>query len=280
MLSEVICILPKEKEAHYMQFKTVETDRKKVVKAIAEFLGEAFKYAGPPTFAYKIGEVTVDREGTITIEDEQKGEALMAELTEQGFMGRTETEQTEDAHTAVKITLEGMTPQGIKNLVNLIHSKQYLINKSIKTQSFKVNDALITALEESELATADEVVTFITEFGGYGKGFSFADGCILFEGFPYTQDSTKVNAYMELASAMVKAAKEQKRISPKETIEENEKYYMRTWLVRHGFDGKDAKDTRKVLLDNLKGHTAFRTEADKVKWNERQKARKAERGVQ
>lgn len=110
VLSEVICILPKEKEAHYMQFKTVETDRKKVVKAIAEFLGEAFKYAGPPTFAYKIGEVTVDREGTITIEDEQKGEALMAELTEQGFMGRTETEQTEDAHTAVKITLEGMTP--------------------------------------------------------------------------------------------------------------------------------------------------------------------------
>ncbi len=36
-------------------------------------------------------------------------------------------------------------------------------------------------------------------------------------------------------------AKEQKRISPKETIEENEKYYMRIWLLRLGFGGKEGK---------------------------------------
>jgi hypothetical protein len=74
---------------------------------------------------------------------------------------------------------------------------------------------------------------------------------------------------------MVRTAREQKRISPTETIEENEKYYMRVWLVRLGFDGKGCKETRKMLLENLKGHTAFRTEADRQKWNDRQKARKA-----
>jgi hypothetical protein len=39
--------------------------------------------------------------------------------------------------------------------------------------------------------------------------------------------------------------------------------------------GKECKETRKALLENLKGHTAFRTEADRQKWNDRQKARKA-----
>ena len=73
---------------------------------------------------------------------------------------------------------------------------------------------------------------------------------------------------------MVKGAKEAKRVNPKETVEQNEKYYMRIWLVRLGLDGKDAKETRRVLLENLKGHTAFRTEADKEKWMEKNSKKK------
>ena len=62
------------------------------------------------------------------------------------------------------------------------------------------------------------------------------------------------------------AAKEQHRVLPTETIEENEKYYMRVWLVRLGLGGKGGKEVRKILLEKLNGHTAFRTEADKEKW--------------
>ena len=49
---------------------------------------------------------------------------------------------------------------------------------------------------------------------------------------------------------------------------------MRIWLVRLGLDGKEAKETRRVLLQNLKGHTAFRTEADKEKWMEKNSKKK------
>ena len=35
-------------------------------------------------------------------------------------------------------------------------------------------------------------------------------------------------------------------------------------------DGKEYKETRKVLLENLSGHTAFRTKADEEKWKARQ----------
>jgi hypothetical protein len=279
--SEVICILPKEKEAQFMEIRTTATNRKDIAKAIAEYLGERSVYVGPPTFAYKIGDFTVDREGLILTEDETKGEEVRQMLEEKGFVesGTAEEENSRAADTenttAVTVPLGNMAPQGIINLANMIHSKQYLINKSIGTDGFKVNDALITALEKSKFATAEEAVSFITEFGDYGRGFSFADGCICFSGFPYTEDGAKAKAYCELTAAMVRTAREQKRISPTETIEDNEKYYMRVWLVRLGFDGKECKETRKVLLENLKGHTAFRTEADKQKWNDRQKARKA-----
>ena len=58
--------------------------------------------------------------------------------------------------------------------------------------------------------------------------------------------------------------------------EENEKYYMRVWLVRIGLGGKDGKETRKVFLSRLKGHTAFRTEEDKEKWKERNSKKSTE----
>ena len=73
---------------------------------------------------------------------------------------------------------------------------------------------------------------------------------------------------------MVQMAKTQKRISPQQCVEENEKYYMRVWLIRLGFGGKDGKEVRNTLLANLKGHTAFRTEAEIERAKERNKARK------
>ena len=95
-----------------------------------------------------------------------------------------------------------------------------------------------------------------------------------FCGFLLNEDEAR--AYAELAACMAKTAKEAKRVSPKATIEENEKYYMRVWLVRIGLGGKDGKDTRKVFLSRLKGHTAFRTEEDKEKWKERNSKKSTE----
>ena len=73
---------------------------------------------------------------------------------------------------------------------------------------------------------------------------------------------------------MNKMAKEQKRIVPKEIAEPNEKYAFRIWLIRLGMNGEGCKTDRKILLQNLSGHTAFRTEADKEKWIARQNAKK------
>ena len=73
---------------------------------------------------------------------------------------------------------------------------------------------------------------------------------------------------------MSKMAITQQRIQPKKVNAENEKYALRIWLVRLGMNGDDYKADRKLLMENLSGHAAFRTDAEKEKWTARQQAKR------
>ncbi len=258
------------------EIMTNAESRKNVVKALAEHLGETAVYIGPPSFAYQVGNITVDREGKIILEDESRTEEVMAVLTECGFLGNSGEEvEAETSYTGIRIPVGGLETQGIINLLNMLHAKQYLINKAIGQDEFSVSDRLITDLEEGTFQNAGEVIDFIGSHGSSNEGFAFLEDTILFAGFPYTEEPAAVKAYTVLASKMVQSAGMQKRISPKPTIEENEKYYMRSWMVRIGLGGKDTKEERAFLLGGLKGHTAFRTPADEEKWKANRKAAKA-----
>ncbi|MCD8329909.1 MAG: hypothetical protein LUC27_04360, partial [Lachnospiraceae bacterium] len=73
----------------------------------------------------------------------------------------------------------------------------------------------------------------------------------------------------------------QKRIQPKEKHADNEKYAFRIWLVRMEMGGDEYKKTRKLLMENLSGHTAFRTpEAAERAKEKALRARAAERAEQ
>ena len=159
----------------------------------------------------------------------------------------------------------------IRDRINMMHSKQYLINRASGRECISITDTLTDALAERAFENTEEAVRFITEQGGC-RGVSFADGNIDFTGFPHTDSMME---YCRLTSAMVKKASEQKRVNPKQTIEENEKYYMRAWLVSIGFGGSEGKEVRNFFLKGLKGHTAFRTPEDAEKWKAN---RRAERG--
>jgi len=242
-----------------MRFKTAVENRKNVVKAMEEVLGVRAKYLGPPTFNYEVGCFTVDRDGNVDTDSEEEGTRMQNELIERGLA------QEESDKLNIALPLDGLTSGALKNLICMIHSKQYLLEKAVGTQVFKIPYTLVAKLEAEVEPTLEKVMEIISEEEPIGLGFKGDKIC--FDGFPLSADSGR--AYCELVAAMVKASKEQKRISPKETIEENEKYYMRIWLVRLGFDGKDGKEVRNLLLSKLKGHTAFRTEADKEKWKEK-----------
>ena len=53
-------------------------------------------------------------------------------------------------------------------------------------------------------------------------------------------------------------AQKQKRAVAKEKAVENEKYAFRCFLLRLGMIGDDYKTSRKILLQNLTGSSAFK----------------------
>ena len=106
------------------------------------------------------------------------------------------------------------------------------------------------------------------------KGLTVEDGKVTLS-FPLSPDSAKNKADAELAAKIIKRAKEAKRVSATPVVEENEKYYLRIWLVQLGMAGAANKESRKALLAGLKGHTAFRTKEDAEKFSIAQKEKRA-----
>ena len=253
-----------------MRIETNAANRKDVVKAVSGILGQPSKYMGVPTCSYQIGNCTIDKSGAVETEDEKTAELVTAGLTEQGFIGEPQPEMNK---TTVSLPMKDMTAEGLRNLVFLTRSKQYLIGRAFAEDVFRVPTALVEALGSAEVSDTEAFLQTFQSHAEECRGISFQEGMVIFT-LPAINDPDMIKAFTHLAAAMVQQAREQKRISPKETIEENEKYYMRIWLLRLGFGGAEGKEIRDLLLKNLKGNSAFRTEENKQRWQE---ARRNER---
>lgn len=71
----------------------------------------------------------------------------------------------------------------------------------------------------------------------------------------------KMRAYIQLCLAMSEAAKTAKTVSPKKQQTENDKFAMRTWMIRMGMIGDEFKTAREHLLKKLTGNAAWRRAA-------------------
>lgn len=71
----------------------------------------------------------------------------------------------------------------------------------------------------------------------------------------------EADAYAKFITALIKMAKEQKRVTAKDKKEENEKFAMRIFTVRLGLKGDDNKLIRKLLSHNLSGNSAWKSGA-------------------
>ena len=204
----------------------------------------------------------------------------------------TDTAGSADSASDFSFPLADHTTRSMLNLINMIYTRGSLLSKSTGG-NFGVDKDLITILaDDDEYESKEFFVDFIREHveeGARLDGLRFTDTHVIFTGFPAMNDRNdhsitgrtgtvitpeNIEVFKRLAARMNKMAKEQKRILPKEITEPNEKYAFRIWLIRLGMNGEDCKVDRKILLQNLSGHTAFRTEADKEKWIARQNAKK------
>ncbi len=179
-------------------------------------------------------------------------------------------------NTEISFPLTDHTVQSLTNLICMIHSRGALISKATAGE-FYADQPLVDEIAKHEFRSIYELVAFIREWEETNpelKGINFADDKLIFSGFGAAPDAEHVQTFTKLAAAMNRMAITQKRVQAKEVDDSNEKYAMRIWLVRIGFGGAEYKADRRILMEHLTGHTAFRNDDEKAKWAERQKAKR------
>lgn len=166
----------------------------------------------------------------------------------------------------------------LRNLVNLIYSRGKLIGKATGGH-FHVEQGLVEKLKDDRYTFA--IANFINGVNDYEaqhgealEGLKITSEKVIFTGFPTAPDHEHLTAFGHLAILMNQQALTQKRIQAKEVADENEKYALRIWLLRLGMNGPDFKETRKLLMENLSGHAAFRTNEEAEKFLAREKEKR------
>ena len=137
--------------------------------------------------------------------------------------------------------------------------------------------ALAQKISKHEFRSIHELIAFIREWDETNPpltGISFVSDKLTFDEFGQAADADHVQTFMKLAGAMNNMALTQQRVQAKDVDDSNEKYSLRVWLIRLGLNGNDCKADRKRLLENLSGHTAFRNDAERERWEAKQKAKR------
>jgi hypothetical protein len=249
--------------------------RKELAHKLAEHLETAPVYLAAPSFAYQVGDYTIDRHSNILDSQGQMVEldVLLADGKE-GSEVEIKTEQKQGGEMAVGlreagpinlevgIPLEGYDGRSLRNFMHIIYSKQPLIKKALGFEEDLVSKEVIKALDVKPMVTLEHFQRALEGVSCPGIDFDFEKETITFKLGPNGDDPDKVKAATQLLGLANLSARRLKRnAAAKVTPTDNEKYTFRTWLVRLGMIGDEYKTARNVLLKNLSGNSAFRTQA-------------------
>ena len=210
-----------------IEFHLTGEKRKALVKAISEILEIPAEYQYMPTCAYKIGECyTVTKEGNLEISDSadsKETEHLMEELKKRGY-DVPDTTEPESTKLTVQMPADFFTEHTLSNLRQICENKATLFKAAFQTDSL-------------DIISSDEKMEF--------------------PWFTVRQDGD-ADACCTFISMLCEFAKNQGRINRKPDTSDNPKYTMRCFLIRLGMVGAEFKTTRKAILRNLTGNSAFR----------------------
>ncbi|SCZ80430.1 virulence protein [Acidaminobacter hydrogenoformans] len=207
-----------------IKFNISGINRKELVTAIGELVGKPIIYKGAPTFSYDVGDFTIDKSGTLLFPVKADSDLVSKVITGLSERGLEFDESEMMNKLSIEMPLDGFTEESIVKLEKLISSKASLIKK---------------ALGATELTIEKTAAT------------------LKFPWFKFPATSDEVAAYSQFISALCSAAKEQKKVTARDRVVDNEKFAFRVFLIRLGFVGEEYKLTRKILLRNLSGSSAY-----------------------
>ena len=282
-----------------IKYNIEKSQRKALAQKIAELTGAEVRYLGVPSCAYEIDFFTLSKDAVLSFSDRSDTEiveAVLNGLAEAGYDSETVTppEGTDEAdaepdielneernsgfplNASISFPISEHTVQSLTNLICMIHSRGPLLSKATGG-NFSADKSLADEIGKHEFHSIHELIAFIRECDETNPpltGISFDSDKLTFDGFGQATDADHVQTFMKLAAAMNRMALTQHRIQAKDVDDSNEKYTLRVWLIRLGMNGSEYKDDRKRLMEHLSGHSAFRNDAERERWEAKQQAKR------
>lgn len=229
-----------------IKYNRTGKDRKALVNAVSNIIGEPTVYLGTPTFEYKIGDwYTVTKDGNLDVfdrADSEEVENLIEQLDKLGFTAEPQNE--------VELVILGVEegsdePEGFS--IGMPISE--LSDKPFSEDTLcRFNDIVAGKRElfQKALGTTSELITEREE------------DTLWFDWFDRMIDKERMELYCTFIKALYRFAENAKRVNVSNKKIENEKFTMRTFLNRIGLSGDEHKVLRKELMKNLSGNSAFR----------------------
>ena len=259
-----------------MTLQTNPAERREMVQAISERLGSPAVYLRTPTYAYRIGGLTVERDGSIISDDDALLEALRPMLIERGWLtdavdseaeapaAKAEPTEQDSETTQMELSfpVEDWTVPQLKNLMHTLYSNQHILRRMTQSDALYIDRQLVGRLDEAQNLDDWEARLADGLAMDTWKGCRIQDGKFTFEATFDERDPTRWQVYGTLLGAMLRHAKAAKRVFLKADADsENEKYRANSLLTRLGFGGTEHKALRRALTGHLNGYAAFKSEA-------------------
>ena len=202
-----------------MTLQTNPADRREVVRAISERLGSPAVYLRMPTCAYRIGDLTVERDGSIASDDGALLDGLRPMLMERGWLTDAADSEADApaAETELSFPVEDWAVSQLTNLLGILYSHQHILRRMMESDALYIDRQLVERLDEAqtladwEARLADGVAAEML------KGCRIQDGKFTFEATFDDRDPTRWQVYGTLLGAMLRQAKAATRVFLKGT---------------------------------------------------------------
>ena len=272
-----------------VNYNIQKEERKAMVGIVSKVLDIKPVYCGAPSFSYKVGAFEITKDGSLCFDgatDEATVARVRTALHEAGFMSEDgenkascadtgedkpiQTEVAEDELAAVETAeIEPSQTEAVEDNVPVQMETPAEVTAMEEAVAESDEDSLSISLPRSlfsETALNNLDALLLSKGRLIRHAFDIREATYTLEGDRITfawlygtvTDET-AKAYAEFISKLCQMVRTQKRVTAKEKIVDNEKYAFRCFLLRLGMIGSAYKQSRKILLQNLTGSSAFKS---------------------
>ena len=241
-----------------VNYNIQKEERKAMVGIVGKVLNTKPVYCGAPSFSYKVGAFEIAKDGSLCFDD-AADEATVARvrttLREAGFMSEDWENEASCADTGAD------EPIQTEAAAEVTPTEEALAESDEDSLSISLPRTLFTetALKNLDALLLSKGRLIRHAFDIREATYTLTDDRITFAWLHGTITDETAKAYAEFISKFCLMARTQKRVTAKEKIVDNEKYAFRCFLLRLGMIGNAYKESRKILLQNLTGSSAFKS---------------------